>query len=381
MASTWKIVGALACTISMSATMIIFNASLLQGFRHPVWLTFWHQSVSTACVVLVRCLKPSLVSTGDEAEGRPALTFFSALRLGFPIAATQCLGLIAGNTAVMYLSVGFCQMIKAWTASAVYVVGCFCGLQHWSIAVAKTLLLITFGLMVTSAGEVKFDPYGFLMQVTALFSEACRINLVEIRLKSAGYKLNPLSSVMLTAPIASVLLLIIGLVTDGDAITPEVIQEVGEVKLLANGLVAFLLNVAIFLAIQVCSGLVYSLAGIVKDISIISGSVLILGSQVSMMQVLGYSIALGGIQIYGIVSREPSRFQDSGLVRGLWQHMRNPAAHMVAPEGVGMEKSKLETDSADLELGKMGDVTGDTTGSIRDSRERHALVATKDECD
>ena len=41
----------------------------------------------------------------------------------------------------------------------------------------------------------------------------------------------------------------------------------------------------------------------------------------------------------------------------------------------------METDSADLELGKMGDVTGDTTGSIRDSRERHALVATKDECD
>lgn len=32
-------------------------------------------------------------------------------------------------------------------------------------------------------------------------------------------------------------LLIIGLVTDGDAITPEVIQEVGEVKLLVNGLV------------------------------------------------------------------------------------------------------------------------------------------------
>lgn len=34
-------------------------------------------------------------------------------------------------------------------------------------------------------------------------------------------------------------LLIIGLVTDGDAITPEVIQEVGEVKLLANGLVTW----------------------------------------------------------------------------------------------------------------------------------------------
>ena len=34
-------------------------------------------------------------------------------------------------------------------------------------------------------------------------------------------------------------LLIIGLVTDGDAITPEVLQEIGELKLLANGLVTW----------------------------------------------------------------------------------------------------------------------------------------------
>jgi len=364
--------------------MIIFNASLLKTFRHPVWLTFWHQSVSTVCVLLVRCVKPSLVSTGDEAENRPPLTCFSALRLGFPIAAMQCLGLIAGNTAVMYLSVGFCQMIKAWTASAVYVVGCLNGLQQWSIPLAKTLLLITGGLMITSAGEVTFDLYGFLMQVTALFSEACRINLVETRLKSAGYKLNPLSSVMLTAPVASVLLLVAGLVTDAEAISLEVIQEIGEVKLLANGLVAFLLNVAIFLAIQVCSGLVYSLAGIVKDISIITGSVFILGSRVTTMQILGYSIALTGIQIYGVVSKEPGRFQD-GLLRGLYQRVRNPgpAAHAaLAPEaqcvGIDVEPhQKVEADAGDVELGQLGkDAISD--GSSRDSCEsRERLLTTR----
>lgn len=32
-----------------------------------------------------------------QAENRPPLTCFSALRLGFPIAAMQCLGLIAGT--------------------------------------------------------------------------------------------------------------------------------------------------------------------------------------------------------------------------------------------------------------------------------------------
>ncbi len=32
-------------------------------------------------------------------DGRPALTFVGALRIGVPVAAAQCVGLIAGNTA------------------------------------------------------------------------------------------------------------------------------------------------------------------------------------------------------------------------------------------------------------------------------------------
>lgn len=130
----------------------------------------------------------------------------------------------------MYLSVGFCQMIKAWTASAVawtctyvvgvhelckclvqqhslirrfsvvpyvavcivfcfqfmtrhnpkiwtksigskasfqakvYVVGCFCGLQHWSIAVAKTLVIcqaLFFVPAVLTFGHY-VDLFGFI---------------------------------------------------------------------------------------------------------------------------------------------------------------------------------------------------------------------------
>ena len=49
------------------------------------------------------------------------------------------------------------------------------------------------------------------------------------------------------------------------------------------------------------------MAGIVKDISIITGSVAILGSPVQPMQVVGYSIAIAGIQTYGVVSKEPAK--------------------------------------------------------------------------
>ena len=54
-------------------------------------------------------------------------------------------------------------------------------------------------------------------------AQAVRINLVETRLRSAGYQLNPLSSVLLTAPTATVLLGLAGLATDRE-ITWKMLQ-------------------------------------------------------------------------------------------------------------------------------------------------------------
>jgi len=279
---------------------------------------------------MLRLIKPSLVSTGDDKDGRPALTFVGALRIGVPVAAAQCVGLIAGNTAVMYISVSFCQMIKAWTPACVYVVGCLVGTQKWSSATAKTLATITTGLMITSVGELKFEWYGFCMQCTALLSEGLRINLLEMLLKSSGFKLNPLSSVMVFAPVASSILLVIGLVTDPDAISMEVVQNIGELALFANALIAFLLNIAIYIAIQVASGLIYALAGIVKDISIIMGSVVLMGSPVSSIQVLGYMMALIGIQAYGQVSKAPAKFE-AGVINGLYRELKGGHVSQLDP--------------------------------------------------
>eukprot|EP00913_Durusdinium_trenchii_P031732 g29717.t1 len=124
------------------------------------------------------------------------------------------------------------------------------GTQKWSSATAKTLATITTGLMITSVGELKFELYGFIMQCTALLSEGLRINLLEMLLKSilgistfwnvdrSGYKLNPLSSVMVFAPVASAILLCIGLATDADAVSLDVIHNIGEIALLANAVIA-----------------------------------------------------------------------------------------------------------------------------------------------
>ena len=68
--------------------------------------------------------------------------------------------------------------------------------------------------------------------------------------------------------------------------------------LLSNASVAFLLNIAAVFLVGAGSGLVLTLAGVFKDILLITGSVLIFGSSITPLQVLGYSIALGGLILF-----------------------------------------------------------------------------------
>ncbi|CAK0834335.1 unnamed protein product [Prorocentrum cordatum] len=315
--SSPRVVGAvLAVWVALSASLIIFNAELLNSFRHPVLLTCWHQFVSVVLILCVRAAFPSLVSTGDPERGIAPLTLWSAVGMGLPVAVCQSIGLVSGNTAIMYLSVAFCQMIKAFTPACVYASGCAFGTQQWSVPIAKCLFIITFGLMVTSLGELNFNLFGFVMQVIALVSEGLRITFLELRLKAQGHKLNALSSVMVFAPMVCVMLFLSALVFDQSAFDVEQIAEIGVGIFGANAVVAFLLNVAIYLAIQCASGLVFTLAGILKDFLIVAGSCALQGTQISTTQLVGYTMALAGLQAYGVVSRSPSDFED-GVVMAM----------------------------------------------------------------
>ena len=57
--------------------------------------------------------------------------------------------------------------------------------------------------------------------------------------------------------------------------------------LLSNAAVAFLLNVAAVFLVGAGSGLVLTLAGVFKDILLITGSVLAFGAQITPLQVIG----------------------------------------------------------------------------------------------
>jgi hypothetical protein len=239
----------------------------------------------------------------------------------------------------MYLSIAFCQMIKAFTPATVYASGCMFGTQQWSMPVVKCLSVITIGLMITSLGELEFHLFGFVMQVAALISEGLRITLLELRLKSQGYRLNALSSVMVFAPMVCAVLFVSALLFDRSAFDAQQISEIGAWAFSANALLAFLLNVAVYLAIQVASGLVFALTGILKDILIVVGSCVFQGSQITITQLIGYCIAVAGLQAYGLVSSSPSDFED-GVIFALLQKARGLEMKASAHERTGSDSTR-----------------------------------------
>merc|ERR1719162_758173 len=118
-------------------------------------------------------------------------------------------------------------MIKAWTSGCVYLVGCAMGTQTWSTSIAKTILTIIIGLTIASFGELQFDMWGFCLQVISILLEGMRINLLEICLKSNGYKLNPLSSLQIFAPIMFCILVPCVAIWDQSALSMEAINTIG----------------------------------------------------------------------------------------------------------------------------------------------------------
>jgi len=76
------------------------------------------------------------------------------------------------------------------------------------------------------------------------------------------------------------------------------LKELGVLVLVSNAAVAFLLNVAAVFLVGVASSLVLTLSGVFKDILMITGAVFFFGEQVTLMQVFGYSIALGGLILF-----------------------------------------------------------------------------------
>ena len=146
--------------------------------------------------------------------------------------------------------------------------------------------MISAGCALAAYGEVHFELSGFLCQCAAIAFEASRLVMIQILLH--GLKMDPIVSLHYYAPVCAAINVVILPFTEG--LEPiYALHRVGLLVLFSNAGIAFALNVAAVFLISVGSGLILTLAGVAKDILLISGSVVAFGSRITFLQVLGYS--------------------------------------------------------------------------------------------
>ena len=94
------------------------------------------------------------------------------LRSILPIGLLFSGSLILSNTAYLYLSVAYIQMLKAFVPVAILLISWTFRIQDPNKRLAMIVLMISSGVALASRGELHFNLIGFIVQAAAVIVSA-----------------------------------------------------------------------------------------------------------------------------------------------------------------------------------------------------------------
>lgn len=282
--------------IALSSGQIFFNKWVLSSkeinFPYPLGLTLLHMVFSSVlCFVLTKVFKVMRVEEGMTLEIYTASVI--------PIGATFAMTLWLGNTAYLYISVAFAQMLKAIMPVAVFVLGVAAGLEMMSCRMLFIMSVISFGVLVASYGEININWIGVVYQMGGVVGEALRLIFMEILVKRKGLKLNPISVMYYVSPCSSVFLFIPWIFLEKSRMEAHGTWNLQPLVLMLNSLCTFALNLSVFLVISHTSALTIRVAGVVKDwVVVLLSALLFADTKLTIINLFGYAIAIAGVAAY-----------------------------------------------------------------------------------
>ncbi|XP_062163866.1 probable sugar phosphate/phosphate translocator At5g25400 [Alnus glutinosa] len=280
--------------IFLSFTVIVYNKYILDkkmyGWPFPISLTMIHMTFcASIAFLLVRVLR--LV----EPVAMSREVYLSSV---VPIGALYSLSLWLSNSAYIYLSVSFIQMLKALMPVAVYSIGVGFKKESFKSEIMANMLSISVGVAIAAYGEARFDSWGVFLQLGAVAFEATRLVMIQILLTSKGITLNPITSLYYVAPCCLVFLSIPWIFVEYPVLKESSSFHFDFVIFGTNSLCAFALNLAVFLLVGKTSALTMNVAGVVKDWLLIAFSWSVIKDTVTPINLFGYFLAFLGVAYY-----------------------------------------------------------------------------------
>ncbi|KAL0345244.1 UNVERIFIED_CONTAM: putative sugar phosphate/phosphate translocator [Sesamum radiatum] len=163
--------------------VIVYNKYILDpkmyNWPYPISLTMIHMAFcSSLAYILVRILK---------VVDPVTMSWDLYVKSVIPIGLLYSLSLWLSNSAYIYLSVSFIQMLKALMPVAVYTIGVMFKKESFKSETMANMISISIGVAIAAYGEAKFDSMGVVLQLGAVAFEATRLVMIQILLTSRGY--------------------------------------------------------------------------------------------------------------------------------------------------------------------------------------------------
>ncbi|KAK9141693.1 hypothetical protein Syun_011093 [Stephania yunnanensis] len=300
--------------IFLSFTVIVYNKYILDkkmyNWPFPISLTMIHMAFcSSLAFLLVRVF--NLVEPVSMSRD----LYVSSV---VPIGALYSLSLWFSNSAYIYLSVSFIQMLKALMPVAVYSIGVLLKKESFKSNTMINMLSISFGVGIAAYGEARFDSWGVILQLGAVAFEATRLVLIQILLTSKGISLNPITSLYYVAPCCLAFLFVPWVIVEFPVLRESSSFHFDFVIFGTNSFCAFALNLAVFLLVGKTSALTMNVAGVVKDWLLIAFSWQVIRDTVTPVNLIGYGIAFLGVTYYnylkyqGLMAKEAQKKAQTG---------------------------------------------------------------------
>ncbi|XP_008394064.2 probable sugar phosphate/phosphate translocator At4g32390 [Malus domestica] len=283
-----------AIWIFLSFTVIVYNKYILDkkmyNWPFPISLTMIHMSFCASLAFLLvrvfRLVEPVTMSRD---------LYLSSV---VPIGALYSLSLWLSNSAYIYLSVSFIQMLKALMPVAVYSIGVSFKKESFKTDTMVNMISISIGVAIAAYGEARFDTWGVMLQLGAVAFEATRLVLIQILLTSKGITLNPITSLYYVAPCCLAFLFVPWIFVEYPILRDSSSFHFDFVIFGTNSVCAFALNLAVFLLVGKTSALTMNVAGVVKDWLLIAFSWSVIKDTVTPINLFGYGLAFLGVAYY-----------------------------------------------------------------------------------
>ncbi|KAL1924915.1 uncharacterized protein VTP21DRAFT_4569 [Calcarisporiella thermophila] len=273
----------------LNLTLTLYNKAVMKTFNfgYPWTLTGIHTLCSAIGAFICYRLGYFHPAKLGERESMVMLLFSVLYTINIAIS----------NVSLNLVSVPFHQVVRAMTPLFTILLSlAFLG-KRYSTLIYLSLVPIVAGVAFATFGEYNYTMAGFVLTVLGTVLAALK-TVVTNRVQVGRLKLHPLDLLLRMSPLAFVQTMVYAYVT-GEL---EELQEFAMTDLtwplvaalLANGAMAFFLNVVSFTANKKTSALTMTVAGNVKQVLTILLAVAIFADRISWLNGVGIALTLAG---------------------------------------------------------------------------------------